>query len=119
MQARKVISAIWGLGQMMFSKLIVVVDEHVDVQNSDEVLFHVGANVDARRDTVIVDGPVDVLDHASPYLGAGSKMGIDATRKMPGEGVVREWPDPIVMSDDIGQRVARRWSELGLDDVQF
>ncbi|MCG3178771.1 MAG: 3-octaprenyl-4-hydroxybenzoate carboxy-lyase [Phycisphaerae bacterium] len=116
-QARKVMHAIWGLGQMMFSKLIVVVDEDVDVQDTDAVLFHVGANVDARRDTVIVDGPVDVLDHASPYVGAGSKMGIDATRKLPGEGVVREWPDPIVMSDVVKRRVVERWTELGLNDI--
>ena len=115
--ARKVMHAIWGLGQMMFSKLVVVVDEEVDVHDTDAVMFRVGANVDARRDVVIVDGPVDVLDHAAPCVGAGSKMGIDATRKMPGEGVVRPWPELIEMSDAVKQQVAHRWAELGLGDL--
>jgi 4-hydroxy-3-polyprenylbenzoate decarboxylase len=114
LQARKVMSGIWGAGQMAFSKLIVVVDEHVNVHDEQDVLFHVGANWDPRRDTVIVDGPMDILDHATPYLGAGSKMGIDATRKIAGEGVVREWPDEMVMSDAVKVLVERRWSEYGL-----
>ena len=62
----------------------------------------------------MVDGPLDILDHAAPYCGAGSKIGIDATRKIPGEGVVREWPELLKMSDDIKQMVDRRWSEYGL-----
>jgi 4-hydroxy-3-polyprenylbenzoate decarboxylase len=86
----------------------------VDVHDEQDVLFHMGANVDPRRDVVIADGPVDVLDHASPYCGAGSKMGIDATRKIPGEGVVREWPNEMVMSDEVRQKVTRRWREYGL-----
>jgi 4-hydroxy-3-polyprenylbenzoate decarboxylase len=73
-----------------------------------------GANWDPRRDTVVVDGPVDILDHASPYYGTGSKMGIDATRKIEGEGVVREWPDETVMSDEITRLVDQRWAEYGL-----
>ncbi|MBN1341672.1 MAG: menaquinone biosynthesis decarboxylase [Phycisphaerae bacterium] len=113
-QARKVMHAIWGAGQMMFCKFIVVVDEHVDVHDEQEVLFQVGANVDPRRDTVIVDGPLDILDHAAPACGAGSKMGIDATRKIAGEGEVREWPDELRMSEEIVDRVTRRWSEYGL-----
>ncbi|MCK6455928.1 MAG: UbiD family decarboxylase [Phycisphaerae bacterium] len=113
-QARKVMSSIWGAGQMMFTKFIVVVDEDVNVHDEQDVLFHVGANVDPRRDTVIVDGPLDILDHAAPYEGAGSKMGIDATRKIPGEGVVRAWPRELEMSPQVAERVARRWSELGL-----
>ena len=88
MQARKVMSSIWGAGQMMFSKMIVVVDDHVDVHDEQDVLFHMGANVDWRRDTVIVDGPCDILDHATPYFGTGAKIGIDASQKIPGEGVV-------------------------------
>ena len=83
-QARRVMSAIWGAGQMAFTKFIVVVDEDVNVHDEQDVLFHVGANVDPRRDTVIVDGPLDILDHAAPVEGAGSKLGIDATRKLPG-----------------------------------
>ncbi|MCC7294193.1 MAG: UbiD family decarboxylase [Phycisphaerales bacterium] len=115
MQARKVIHSIWGAGQMMFSKMIVVVDEHVDVHNADDVLFHMGANVDWRRDTVIADGPCDVLDHATPYYGTGAKIGIDATRKIAGEGVVREWPEELTMPDEILRKVERRWREYGLE----
>jgi 4-hydroxy-3-polyprenylbenzoate decarboxylase len=116
LQARKVMSSIWGAGQMAFSKLIVVVDEHVNVHDEQDVLFHIGANWDPRRDTVIDDGPLDILDHAAPYCGAGGKMGIDATRKMPGEGEVREWPDEIEMTKAIKDLVDRRWSEYGLDE---
>jgi 4-hydroxy-3-polyprenylbenzoate decarboxylase len=86
----------------------------VDVHDEQDVLFHVGANCDPRRDTVIVDGPMDILDHATPYQGAGSKMGIDATRKIPGEGLVREWPDEIEMSTEIKALVERRWRDYGL-----
>jgi len=113
MQARKVMSSIWGAGQMMFSKMIVVVDEHVNVHDEQDVLFHVGANVDWRRDTVIVDGPCDILDHATPYYGTGAKIGIDATRKIAGEGVVREWPDELKMGEEVRQLVERRWKEYG------
>lgn len=113
-QARKVMSAIWGAGQMAFSKFIIVVDEHVDVHDEQQVLFQVGANVDPRRDVVIVDGPLDILDHAAPFEGSGSKMGIDATRKIPGEGVIRRWPAELEMSEEIRKRVAERWPELGL-----
>jgi 4-hydroxy-3-polyprenylbenzoate decarboxylase len=78
-------------------------------------MFAVGANVDPRRDTFIVDGPMDILDHAAPYLAAGSKMGIDATRKIPGEGIVRDWPRRLVMSDEIRGLVDKRWREYGID----
>ncbi len=114
MQARKVMSSIWGAGQMMFSKMIVVVDEHVNVHDEQDVLFHVGANVDWRRDTVIVDGPCDILDHSTPYYGTGGKIGIDATRKIPGEGVVREWPDEMRISEETKSLVQRRWNEYGI-----
>lgn len=114
MQARKVMSSIWGAGQMMFSKMIVVVDEHVNVHDEQDVLFHVGANVDWRRDTMIVDGPCDILDHATPYYGTGAKIGIDATRKIAGEGLVRDWPDELEMSQEIIALVERRWKEYGL-----
>lgn len=114
MQARKVMSSIWGAGQMMFSKFIIVVDEDVNVHDEQEVMFSVGANVDPRRDTMLVDGPMDILDHSSPYYGAGSKMGIDATRKIDGEGLVREFPDRLIMSDEIKALVDRRWAEYGL-----
>lgn len=114
MQARKVMSSIWGAGQMMFSKMIVVVDDHVNMHDEQDVLFHMGANVDWRRDTVVVDGPCDILDHCTPYYGTGGKIGIDATRKIPGEGVVRDWPDELTMTDEIKQLVERRWKEYGL-----
>jgi len=112
--ARQVMSAIWGAGQMAFTKIIVVVDEHVDVHNQDEVLFQLCSNVDPRRDIMFTDGPLDILDHAAPTSGAGSKMGIDATRKIPGEGQIRDWPDEIEMSAEIKKVVTRRWNEYAL-----
>lgn len=115
LQARKVASSIWGAGQMMFSKFIVIVDEDVNVHDEQAVMFAVGANVDPRRDTFLVDGPQDILDHAAPYLAAGSKMGIDATRKIPGEGIVRDWPRMLTMSDEIKRLVDGRWREYGIN----
>ena len=114
LQARKVASAIWGAGQMMFSKFIVVVDEDVNVHDEQAVMFAVGANVDPRRDTFVVDGPMDILDHAAPYYGAGSKMCIDATRKMQGEGTVRDWPAALEMDEATARLVDERWGEYGL-----
>lgn len=111
--ARKVMHAVWGAGQMAWTKMLIVVDEDVDVHNQDDVLFHVAANVDPRRDTVIVDGPLDILDHAAPALGAGSKLGIDATRKWSGEGTVRDWPAEITMDPATVEKVTRRWKEYG------
>lgn len=113
-QARRVMSAIWGAGQMSFTKMIVVVDEHVDVHDEQAVLFHMLANCDPRRDCMIVDGPLDILDHASPACGVGSKIGWDATRKLPSEGAVRQWPDELEMSREVRELVARRWKEYGL-----
>lgn len=117
LQARRVMCAIWGAGQMSLTKIIVVVDHDVDVQDEQSVWFHVGANVDPRRDILFVDGPLDILDHATPYCGAGSKMGIDATRKIAGEGPVRPWPQEIRMSAEIMERVTRRWAEYGLREI--
>ena len=111
--ARKVMHAVWGAGQMAWTKMIVVVDEHVDVHSVDDVMFHVAANVDPRRDTVIVDGPLDILDHAAPAIGAGSKLGIDATKKWVGEGQVREWPEELLMDETTVARVSQRWREYG------
>ncbi len=114
MQARKVMNCIWGAGQMALSKFVIVVDEHVNVHDEQDVLFHVGANVDPRRDVMFTDGPIDILDHASPYYGTGSKMGIDATRKMDGEGVVREFPDRLEMPEIVESLIERRWTEYGI-----
>ncbi len=113
-QTRKIMYAIWGLGQMMFTKVIVVVDANVNVQNTSEVLWRLGNNVDPRRDVVIVDGPLDALDHASPTAFYGGKIGIDATKKGPEEGHMREWPDSLVMDAATKARVDALWGELGL-----
>ena len=110
--AKKVMHALWGLGQMMFTKIIVVVDEDVNVQDVEEVLWRVGNNIDPRRDVVFVDGPVDVLNHASPMPNYGSKMGIDATRKWPEEGFTREWPPDIEMEAEVVKRVDEIWGKL-------
>jgi 4-hydroxy-3-polyprenylbenzoate decarboxylase len=113
-QARRVMHAIWGAGQMALTKIIVVVDEHVDVHDSNQVLFHLCANVDPQRDLEIVRGPLDILDHAAPFCGAGSKVGIDATAKIPGEGLVRAWPPVLAMTPEVKELVARRWTEYGI-----
>ncbi len=114
LHARKVMHAIWGLGQAMFSKCIVVVDEDVDVQNSSEVAWKALNNIDPQRDIEFVMGPVDSLDHSSRLPNVGSKMGIDATRKWPQEGFTRPWPDVIEMSPDIKRRVDELWKQAGL-----
>lgn len=113
-QARKVMSALWGLGQMMFTKLLIVLDDDVDLTNFSEVAWRVLSNIDARRDVVIVDGPVDALDHASPHPLFGAKMGIDVTRKGPEEGMPRTWPPEARMSQEVRERVTARWKEFGL-----
>jgi len=112
--ARKVMHAIWGLGQAMFSKCIVVVDEDVDVQNSGEVAWKALNNIDPERDIQFVMGPVDSLDHSSRLPNYGSKMGIDATRKWPGEGFTRPWPGVITMDADVKRRVDDLWKKAGL-----
>jgi len=112
--ARKVMNAIWGLGQAMFTKCIVVVDEDVDVQNLSEVAWRALNNIDPERDIQFTMGPIDSLDHASRLADYGSKMGIDATRKWPGEGFTREWPDVIRMSPEVKQRVDQLWKKAGL-----
>jgi 4-hydroxy-3-polyprenylbenzoate decarboxylase len=112
--ARKVMSAIWGLGQAMFTKCIVVVDEDVDVQNVREVAWKALNHIDPERDIQFTLGPVDSLDHASRLPNYGSKMGIDATRKWPGEGFSRPWPGEIRMSREVKQRVDELWKRAGL-----
>jgi 4-hydroxy-3-polyprenylbenzoate decarboxylase len=112
--ARKVMHAIWGLGQAMFSKCIVVVDEDVDVQNVGEVAWKALNNIDPERDIQFVMGPVDSLDHASRLPNYGSKMGIDATRKWKEEGFVRPWPGVIRMSEEVRKRVDELWKKTGL-----
>ncbi len=105
MQAYKIMHGLWGLGQMMFTKYIVVVDADVDVHNTSEVLFHLCSNTDPQRDSIFTRGPADVLDHATSELAMGSKLGIDATRKLAGEGFKREWPPLIKMDQAVKQKV--------------
>ena len=114
--ARKVMSAIWGLGMLSLTKCIVVVDAHVDVHDYGQVLFYAGANVDPRRDVVVSEGPLDHLDHAPERQFVGGKLGIDATAKWPEEGA-RPWPEEIEMSAEIRERVDRRWTEYGIPSV--
>jgi 4-hydroxy-3-polyprenylbenzoate decarboxylase len=114
--ARKVMHAIWGLGQAMFTKCIVVVDEDVDVQHPREVLWKALNNIDPQRDIEFVLGPVDSLDHASRLADFGSKMGIDATRKWQREGFTRPWPSVIEMTTDVKRRVDELWKQAGLQE---
>ena len=115
MQAKKVMTALWGMGQMMFIKMIIVVDAHVNVQDEKEVWWRVFNNIDAKRDLMMVEGPLDVLDHSSPMAKWGTKVGIDATKSWPEEGHTREWPDEITMDKDIKEMVDAKWGALGLD----
>lgn len=113
-QARKVMSAIWGLGQAMFTKCIVVVDEDVDVQNVSEVAWKALNHIDPERDIEFVMGPVDSLDHSSRLPNYGSKMGVDATRKWPEEGFGRPWPDLIEMDPEVKRKIAPIWEKMGI-----
>lgn len=112
--ARKVTHGLWGMGQLMFSKIIVVFDSEVDVQNLSECLWILGANIDPKRDVFFSEGPVDALDHASVLPHYGSKMGIDATKKWLEEGFQRPWPNRITMDPAVKRRVDDLWNSLGL-----
>ena len=114
--AKKVMYGLWGLGHMMMlTRNILVVDADIDVHDLSKTAWTALNNVDAGRDLVLAPGPVDALDHAAPLPALGTKLGIDATRKSKDEGYEREWPQAIVMSDEVKQAVAKRWSEFGLD----
>lgn len=112
-QGKKIIHGLWGMGQMSFSKLIIVVDEDVNVQDLSTTAWKVLNNVDWRRDVIISEGPVDELDHASSFPRFGGKMGIDATRKMREEGMMRDWPEEITQAKEIKELVTKRWHEYG------
>jgi 4-hydroxy-3-polyprenylbenzoate decarboxylase len=112
--ARKVMNAIWGLPGAMFTKCLVVVDDDVDVHNLREVVWKAFNHIDPERDIQFVLGPVDQLEHASRLPNFGSKMGVDATRKWPGEGFNRPWPDEIKMDAQVKERIDRIWKDLGL-----
>ncbi len=114
--ARKTMNAIWSLGQAMFTKVIVVVDHDVNVQNSSEVVWKALCAIDPERDIQFVLGPVDTLDHAARRQDFGSKMGIDATRKWPEEGFAGRWPEEIKMDENTRNRVDALWSQLKLPE---
>jgi 4-hydroxy-3-polyprenylbenzoate decarboxylase len=113
MQAYKIMHGLWGMGQMMFTKYIVVVDAGVNVHNTSEVLFHLMANTDPQRDSIFTKGPSDVLDHATSEIASGSKLGIDATRKIPGEGFKRAWPPLIKMDEAIRKKIDSLFGNAG------
>jgi 4-hydroxy-3-polyprenylbenzoate decarboxylase len=116
MQAYKIMHGLWGMGQMMFTKYIVVVDDDVNVHNTSEVLFRLCATTDPQRDSIFTRGPADVLDHATTELAVGSKLGIDATRKLPGEGFKREWP-PLIKMDEAIKRKIDQWRAASGDNA--
>ena len=115
MHASKIINAVWGLGQMMFTKFVFIFDEEVNVQNTSEAAWKAFNNVDPARDIIISEGPLDVLDHSAARPIYGAKMGVDATKKWREEGYQREWPDEIHMSEEIKKLVDKRWKEYGLE----
>lgn len=115
-QARKIMNAIWSLGQAMFTKVIVVVDHDVNVQDSSEVVWKALCAIDPERDIQFVLGPVDTLDHAARCQDFGSKMGIDATRKFTEEGLTGRWPDEIRMDDATKKRADAIWRQLKIGD---
>ena len=112
--ARKMMSSLWGTGQLAFTKIVIVVDEDVDVQNKAEVFWRVTANIDPKRDAVFADGITDVLDHASDVIGLSGKLGIDATRKWPEEGFTRDWPEVIEMDPGVKAKIDGLWGSLGI-----
>ena len=105
MQAYKIMHGLWGMGQMMFTKYIVVVDDDVDVHNTSDVLFRLCANTDPQRDSIFTKGPADVLDHATTEMAIGSKFGLDATKKLSGEGHKRGWPPLIRMDETVRKKI--------------
>jgi 4-hydroxy-3-polyprenylbenzoate decarboxylase len=112
--ARKVMTALWGMGLMMLAKTIVVVSEHVNVHDLSEVAWRATGNIDPKRDLLLIEGPMDDLDHAALRHRFGGKLGVDATEKGPMDDVAQAWPDEIVMTDDVRERVSRRWKDYGL-----
>jgi len=118
-QGKKIIHGLWGLGQMMFSKMIIVLDHDANIKDMREVSWRVLNNLDPKRDVVFGEGPLDELDHGAPKDFAGSKIGIDATRKSGEEGMERPWPDDITMPAEIKKLVESRWAEYGLDPKYF
>jgi 4-hydroxy-3-polyprenylbenzoate decarboxylase len=113
-QARKVMTALWGMGLMMLAKTIVVVSEHVNVHDLSEVAWRATGNVDPKRDLMILEGPMDDLDHSALRHRYGGKLGVDATDKGPMDDLGQPWPEEIRMADDMREQVTRRWKDYGL-----
>ena len=112
-QGKKVIHALWGLGQMASTKYIAVFDKDIDLRDSRTVVWKLLNNVDPKRDLLLSEGPLDALDHSAPFANFGGKLGIDATRKTREEGMGRDWPDEIRMSEEIKNQVTQRWKDYG------
>ena len=108
-------SSLWGMGQMMFTKIIIVFESDVNVHNLSDVLWRLGNDIDPKRDIIFFEGPVDALDHAASNPHLGSKMGIDATKKWPEEGFPRTWPDLIRMDPQVIKKIDHLWPKLGID----
>jgi 4-hydroxy-3-polyprenylbenzoate decarboxylase len=116
--AKRVMMGVWSfLRQFMYTKFIIVTDEDIDIRNWEDVIWAITTRMDPTRDTVMIDNtPIDYLDFASPVSGLGSKMGLDATNKMPGE-TQREWGEPIKMDPAVKQRIDSLWAELGIKNT--
>ena len=113
-QAFRVMNFAWSMGQLMFTKFVIVVDEDVDCHDYSQVAWRCFNNVDPSRDILISKGPLDRLDHSSNLESFGYKMGIDATKPLANEGHDRGWPDALEMSPEVRARVDAMWGELGL-----
>ena len=113
--AKRVMMGVWSfLRQFMYTKFIIVVDDDVNTRDWNDVIWAMTTRMDPARDTTTIKNtPIDYLDFASPVSGLGSKMGFDATNKLPGE-TDREWGKPITMSDEIKQRVDELWDQLNI-----
>ena len=114
--AKRVMMGVWSfLRQFMYTKFVIVVDDDIDIRNWEEVIWALSTRVDPSRDTSLIENtPIDYLDFASPVSGLGSKMGVDATNKLPGE-TAREWGEPIIMNENVIKKIDEIWNQLGID----
>ncbi|MCP4187522.1 MAG: 3-octaprenyl-4-hydroxybenzoate decarboxylase, partial [Gammaproteobacteria bacterium] len=113
--AKRVMMGVWSfLRQFMYTKFVIVVDDDIDPRSWEDVIWAIATRVDPARDTTLIENtPIDYLDFASPVSGLGSKMGLDATNKMPGE-TTREWGAPIVMDSAVKDKIDAIWEQLGI-----
>jgi 4-hydroxy-3-polyprenylbenzoate decarboxylase len=117
-QAFKVMNGIWGLGLLSLTKTIIVVDDFVNIQDHSEVTWRVAGNINFDTDILISKGPLDDLDYSSQSSKFGSKLGVDATRKITGEGYTKSWPDDVIMSDDIVNLVTKKWALYNIGEFE-